>query len=47
MISSGFNLLGISEHLTLALWGITLLVVMAVKRVAAIIKLSRFPINRI
>jgi simple sugar transport system permease protein len=47
LISSGFNLLGISEHLTLALWGVTLLVVMAVKRVAATIKLSRFPINRI
>lgn len=33
MISSGFNLLGFSEHLTLALWGLTLLVVMAAKRV--------------
>ena len=47
LISSGFNLLGISEHLTLTLWGVTLLVVMAVKRVAGTIKLSRFPINRI
>ena len=37
MISSGFNLLGISEHLTLALWGLTLLAVMAVKRIAATI----------
>ncbi len=35
MISSGFNLLGFSEHLTLALWGVTLLAVMAIKRVAA------------
>jgi simple sugar transport system permease protein len=34
-ISSGFNLLGISAHLTLALWGVTLLLVMAVKRIAA------------
>jgi simple sugar transport system permease protein len=42
MISSGFNLLGFSEHLTLALWGITLLAVMAVKRYAATIQqLSR------
>jgi simple sugar transport system permease protein len=37
MISSGFNLLGFSEHLTLALWGITLLAVMAVKRYATTI----------
>lgn len=34
-ISSGFNLLGFSQHLTLALWGFTLLLVMAVKRFAA------------
>jgi simple sugar transport system permease protein len=33
-ISSGFNLLGFSQHLTLALWGLTLLGVMAVKRFA-------------
>lgn len=33
-ISSGFNLLGLSPHLTLALWGTTLLVVMAAKRLA-------------
>ncbi len=33
-ISSGFNLLGFSQHLTLALWGLTLLGVMAVKRVS-------------
>jgi simple sugar transport system permease protein len=32
-ISSGFNLLGLSAQLTLALWGITLILVMAVKRV--------------
>lgn len=31
-ISSGFNLLGFSQHLTLALWGFTLIVVMATKR---------------
>ena len=31
-ISSGFNLLGLSQHLTLALWGFTLVVVMAAKR---------------
>ena len=31
-ISSGFNLLGFSQHLTLALWGFTLITVMAVKR---------------
>ena len=32
-ISSGFNLMGLSQQLSLALWGVTLLVVMAVKRV--------------
>lgn len=31
VISSGFNLLGLSQHLTLAIWGTTLLAVMAVK----------------
>jgi simple sugar transport system permease protein len=39
-ISSGFNLLGFSEHLTLALWGLTLLAVMAVKRVAEALHLG-------
>jgi len=34
-ISSGFNLLGLSEYMTLALWGLTLLFVMAAKRAAA------------
>lgn len=34
-ISSGFNLLGFSQHLTLALWGLTLLGVMAAKRIAS------------
>jgi simple sugar transport system permease protein len=34
-ISSGFNLLGFSQHLTLALWGFTLIVVMAAKRLAS------------
>jgi simple sugar transport system permease protein len=33
-ISSGFNLLGLSPHLTLALWGFILLAVMGVKRAA-------------
>lgn len=31
-ISSGFNLLGLSAQLTLALWGLTLILVMTVKR---------------
>jgi ribose/xylose/arabinose/galactoside ABC-type transport system permease subunit len=34
-ISTGFDVLGLSAHLTLALWGVTLLVVIAVKRAAA------------
>jgi simple sugar transport system permease protein len=33
-ISSGFNLLGLSQQLSLAFWGATLLIVMAAKRVA-------------
>jgi len=36
-ISSGFNLLGFSQHLTLALWGFTLIAVMAVKRIMVIV----------
>ncbi len=36
-ISSGFNLLGFSQHLTLALWGFTLIAVMAVKRFAGVL----------
>jgi simple sugar transport system permease protein len=36
-ISSGFNLLGFSQHLTLALWGFTLIAVMAVKRLTAVL----------
>jgi simple sugar transport system permease protein len=36
-ISSGFNLLGFSQHLTLALWGLTLIVVMAAKRITTAI----------
>ncbi len=32
-ISSGFNLLGLSTQLSLALWGFTLILVMAVKRI--------------
>jgi simple sugar transport system permease protein len=31
VISSGCNLLGLSQHLTLAMWGLTLIVVMGVK----------------
>lgn len=46
IISSGFNLLGLSEHLTLALWGVTLLAVMSAKRVAATLQVSRFRSNR-
>jgi simple sugar transport system permease protein len=34
VISSGFNLLGLSQHLTLAIWGLTLIVVMAAKSAA-------------
>ncbi len=35
-ISSGFNLLGLSQQLTLALWGLTLVAVMAAKRLAVV-----------
>ncbi|HKE18079.1 MAG TPA: ABC transporter permease [Kofleriaceae bacterium] len=31
VIASGFNLLGLSQHLTLAIWGLTLIAVMAIK----------------
>jgi simple sugar transport system permease protein len=31
VIASGFNLLGLSQHLTLAIWGLTLVAVMAIK----------------
>jgi simple sugar transport system permease protein len=31
VISSGFNLLGLSQYLTLAIWGVTLIAVMAAK----------------
>lgn len=31
VIASGFNLLGLSQHLTLAIWGLTLIATMAVK----------------
>lgn len=37
-ISSGFNLLGLSAQLTLALWGMTLIFVMGVKRLWAVLK---------
>lgn len=36
-ISSGFNLLGFSQHLSLALWGFTLLIVLAVKRFGGVV----------
>lgn len=42
-ISSGFNLLGFSQHLTLALWGFTLLAVMSVKRLTAVLSLRHHP----
>ena len=35
VISSSFNLLGLSQHLTLAIWGLTLIAVMGFKAVAA------------
>ncbi|MFO1050090.1 MAG: ABC transporter permease [Geminicoccaceae bacterium] len=35
VISSGCNLLGLSQHLTLAIWGLTLIAVMGVKFFAA------------
>jgi simple sugar transport system permease protein len=35
VISSSFNLLGLSQHLTLAIWGLTLVAVMGFKAVAA------------
>ncbi|MEJ1160316.1 ABC transporter permease [Prosthecomicrobium sp. N25] len=35
VISSGFNLMGLSQHLTLAIWGLTLIAVMGVKAAAA------------
>lgn len=40
-ISSGFNLLGFSQHLTLALWGFTLIAVMAAKRFIGVL-VTRF-----
>jgi simple sugar transport system permease protein len=36
-ISSGFNLLGFSQHLTLALWGFTLIAVMGAKRITGVL----------
>ena len=35
VISSSFNLLGLSQHLTLAIWGLTLIAVMSFKAAAA------------
>jgi simple sugar transport system permease protein len=43
VIASGFNLMNVSPHLTLALWGLTLLAVMAVKRIAEALHLSHRP----
>ncbi len=40
-ISSGFNLLGLSQQMTLAFWGVTLIAVMAVKRAAVLIGEAR------
>ena len=31
VLSSGLNLLGVNQHLTLAIWGLTLIGVMAVR----------------
>ena len=36
-ISSGFNLLGFSQHLMLALWGFTLIAVMRAKRITSVL----------
>jgi simple sugar transport system permease protein len=44
-IASGFNLLGLNPYLTLTLWGLTLLFVMAVKRASAYWR-SRVPSHR-
>jgi simple sugar transport system permease protein len=41
VISSGFNLLGLSPTLTLAFWGLILLAVMGVKRAAALLGARR------
>jgi simple sugar transport system permease protein len=38
VISSGFNLLGLSQHLTLAIWGITLIVVMGTRTVSRAVR---------
>jgi simple sugar transport system permease protein len=35
VISSSFNLLGLSQHLTLAIWGLTLIAVMGFKAASA------------
>jgi len=42
-ISSGFNLLGFSQHLTLALWGFTLIVVMGAKRITGVLVIRMRP----
>jgi simple sugar transport system permease protein len=42
IISSGFNLLGLSQQLSLAFWGLTLLGVMAAKRAAGILSFRHF-----
>jgi ribose/xylose/arabinose/galactoside ABC-type transport system permease subunit len=41
VIASGLNLLHLSQHLTLAIWGLTLILVMAVKFVV-----GKWPIVR-
>jgi len=45
VISSGFNLLGLSQHLTLAIWGLTLIGVMAWKSLWPWL-LTRFRLDR-
>ena len=40
VISSGFNLMNVSPHLALASWGVILLFVMAVKRIAPALRLA-------
>jgi simple sugar transport system permease protein len=44
VISSSFNLLGLSQHLTLAIWGLTLIAVMGFKAAAS--PLARFILAR-
>jgi simple sugar transport system permease protein len=45
VISSGFNLLGLSQHLTLAIWGVTLIVVMGARTVGRGLARFIFPVT--